>query len=214
MTRITYSRSRNLIIGLFIVTMSLFTTSCGDSKKNMDIPGVDGPALHLDKDNLLISMVFENITLEGGLRYNVPKYPNSYVAIEPDYESAGTLMSMSVSLDDIFDSRLQNLPSEKLPGGRALPGVASGSLPSVAFSIEKFHGMTFYIGPKVFGVFVPTKMDIGSTIITGRYYTGSKRMGNISLVGPDQNGENSGVLLLLDVSKSVEKRLKKLSEKY
>ena len=52
-------------------------------------------------------MVVEGIQLDGGLRYNIPKYPNSYLEISPDLQSVGTLMAISVSLDDIFNDKLQ-----------------------------------------------------------------------------------------------------------
>jgi hypothetical protein len=75
--------------------------------------------------------------------------------------------------------------------------------------------MAFYLGPKFFGVFVPVKLDIGTNnIVTARYYSGKVRAGNISLVGPDENGENSGFVLLLDLSSSVKKRLKRIANKY
>jgi hypothetical protein len=75
--------------------------------------------------------------------------------------------------------------------------------------------MTFYLGSKFFGVFVPVKMNIGTNnIVTARFYSGKVRAGNISLVGPDANGENSGFVLLLDLSSSVKKRLKKIAKKY
>jgi hypothetical protein len=160
-------------------------------------------------------MVFENIQLEGGLRYAIPKYKNSYLEVSPDLQSNGTLMSISVSLDDVFDIGLQSLPAQELPGGRALPGVSTGSLPSVAFSIPRWKNMAFYVGPKFFGVFIPTSLNIGTdNIITARYYTGDKRAGNISLVGADSNGENSGFLLLLDLSTSVKRNLKKIAKKF
>jgi len=209
------TRARNLFVSTLILLSAILGSSCGDGKTSLDIPGVNGPELVLQQDNILISMVFENIQLDGGLRYNIPKYDNSYIAVEPDLQSAGTLMSISVSLQDVFNGDLQLLPPQSLPGGRNLPGVSSGRLPAVAFTIPKWKNMSFYLGPKFFGVFVPVKVDIGQdNIITARYYSGSARAGNISLVGPDANGENSGFVLLLDLSKTVTKRLKKIAKKY
>jgi len=209
------SQTRALLL-IFLMTIGLFSTSCGDgsSGRNMEIPGINGPTVTLSADNVLIAMVFENLIIDGGLRYQIPKYPNSYIEISPDFESGGTLMAVSVSLDDIFGG-VNQLDPQKLPGGRNLPGVASGSLPAVAFSIEKFHNMAFYLGPKVFGIFVPIKkLSIGQTIITTRFYSNSSRVGNLSLVGEDENGENAGLLLMLTMSKSRVKRLKRIARKY
>lgn len=188
-----------------LMTLGLFSTSCGNgtSASNIKIPGVSKSAITLNNDSVLIAMVFESIQLDGGLRYNIPKYPNSYLEISPDLESAGTLMSISIALKDVANTSLQLLDPQSLPGGRALPGVASGRLPAVAFSIEKFRGVSFYVGPKIFGVFIPLKnLGIGNSIITARYFVSSTRVGNISLVGSDANGENSGLLLMLDLSSS------------
>lgn len=192
-----------LLLLLALLSFGFFSTSCGNgtSAANIKIPGVSKSAITLNNDSVLIAFVFDNIHLEAGLRYNIPKYPNSYVEISPDLQSAGTLMSISIALKDFAGSLLQNLDPQSLPGGRALPGVASGRLPAIAFSIEKFKGVGFYVGPKIFGAFIPlTNLGIGNSIFTARYYVSSTRVGNISLVGPDSNGENSGLLLMLDLS--------------
>tara|TARA_R110002049_G_scaffold219962_5_gene391608 strand:+ start:799 stop:1446 length:648 start_codon:yes stop_codon:yes gene_type:complete len=209
----TTARKTKLLVTSLLLSAALISTSCGDGSdgRNITIPGVIGPTVTLVDDNVLISMVFENLQVQGGLRYNIPKYNNSYIELSPDFNSTGTLMAVSVSLKDVFDDDLQQLPPQTLPGGRALPGVVGGRLPAVAFSIPKFNNLGVYIGPKVFGLFVPTgNLGIGQSIATFRFYSSGTRTGNISLVGEDANGENSGVLLLLDMGSSVKKRLKKL----
>lgn len=211
-----FGKSKVLVLST-LLALGLFSTSCGNgtSASNIQVPGVQNMSVKLVQDSVLISMVFQSIQLDGGLRYNIPKYPNSYLEISPDLQSAGTLMAINISLKDVFDTNLQTLDPQSLPGGRALPGVAGGRLPAVAFSIEKFHGMSFYLGPKVFGVFLPLKnLGIGNSIITARYFTGSNRIGNISLVGQDINGENSGLLLMLDMSTSVQSKLKSYAKKF
>lgn len=211
-----FTKSKALVLSA-VLTLGVLSTSCGDgtSAQNIQVPGVNGMSVTLVQDNVLISMVFENLQLDGGLRYNIPKYPNSYLEISPDLQSAGTLMAINLSLKDVLDGRLQTLDPATLPGGRALPGVAGGRLPAVAFSIEKFKNMGFYIGPKLFGVFIPLKnLGIGNTMITARYYTGSNRIGNISLIGEDANGENSGLLLMLDMSTQVRTQLKAVAKKF
>jgi hypothetical protein len=215
MNLLKVSKSKNLLVTALILVSAAFGTSCGEGQSQLSVPGVNGPNLELQQDNLLISMTFENIQLDGGLRYAIPKYENSYVEIGPDLQSTGTLMSISVSLQDVFNGDLQLLPPQSLPGGRNLPGVSSGRLPAVAFTIPKWKNMAFYLGPKFFGVFVPVNLDIGQdNIITARYYSGSARAGNISLVGKDSNGENSGFVLLLDLNSTVKRNLKKIAKKF
>jgi hypothetical protein len=159
-------------------------------------------------------MVLENVQVDGGLRYKVPKYNNTYVEIGPDFQTGGTLLAFSISLDDVFGDFGRLLDPQTLPGGRALPGVLGGSLPAVAFTIEKFHNLTIYIGPKVFGVFVPMKLSMAGTMANFRYYIGTKAAGILSLVGEDENGENSGLLLLINMNNTEAKYLSKVAKKY
>ncbi len=193
----------------------LFTTSCGkNDSSNIEIAGLKGPTVSLLQDNLIISAVFENIQLDGGLRYNIPKYKYSFLEISPDLESNGTMMQVSISLKDLVGGGLDQLDPQKLPGGRNLPGVKAGSLPAVAFSIEKFNNMSLYVGKDVFGVFLPTKVGVDGAIASFRYYIGEKRAGTISVVGSDENGENSGVLLMLDMKGQVKSQLMNIYKKY
>ncbi len=193
----------------------LFATACGkNDSSNIEIVGVKGPKVSLLQDNLLISMVFENVKLDGGLRYNIPKYKYSYLEISPDLESDGTLMSISVSLKDIFGGGLDVLDHQRLPGGRNLPGVRAGALPAVAFSIDKFPNMTFYLGKEVFGIFVPVNTGVDGAIASFRYYVAEKSAGIISIVGKDTNGENSGILLMLDMKGQIKSQLMNVYNKY
>jgi len=203
-------KSRFLLGLVFFFTLTI--QSCGPGN-NMQIPGVEGPYLYLEQDNLLISMVLENVQIEGGGRFAIPKYPNSYFEISPDLQSGGTLLAFYVSLDDIFGN-VGILDPQKLPGGRNLHGVATGALPAVAFSVESLKGIVFYLGPNVFGVFVPLEMGMQGTMITSRFYTGSKYAGTLTLVGEDTNSANSGLLLLLNVNSSVQSYLKGVAAKY
>lgn len=213
---LTHRTPKSLLV-TFLLALSLFTTACGDGEdgRNIDIAGVDGPTVTLQEDNVLISMVFENMHLQGGLRYNIPKYEKSYMEVSPDAQSDGTLVSFSIALDDVFDSDLQRLDPQALPGGRSIPGVASGRLPAVAFTVEEFHNISVYLGDKLFGLFMPKdSLDIGQSIVTARFYSSGDKVGNISLVGSDINGENSGIFLLLDLDRKTKKKLKRINRWY
>jgi len=181
------------------------------STYNLTIPGVSGPNVNILGDTVLISMVFENLRVDGGLRYAVPKYKNSYIEVSPDLQSAGTMMAISVSLEDIFGGGLELLDPLTLPGGRPLPGVKTGRLPAVAFSIEQFKNMAFYLGPQVFGIFIPVRgLNMQGSMVTARFYSAGRRTGNISIIGEDNNGNNGGFLLMLDMNANVKSQLKKL----
>ncbi len=203
-------------ISVMMCALSLAAlVGCGkENTSNIQIEGVKGPTITLSQDNVLISMVFENMQLDGGLRYVIPKYKYSYLEISPDLQSAGTLMTVSIGVKDLIDGNLETLDPQKLPGGRNLPGVASGALPAVAFSIEKFNNMTVYAGKDVFGLFVPAKVGVDGAIASFRYYVGDKKAGTISLIGRDENGANDGILLLLDMKGQVKTKLKTMYNKY
>jgi hypothetical protein len=75
------------LVTLATTTTLLFATSCGkNDSSNIEIAGIKGPKVSLLQDNLIISAVFENIQLDGGLRYNIPKYKYSFLEISPDLE--------------------------------------------------------------------------------------------------------------------------------
>ncbi len=210
------ANTKNFLLTM-LIALSVFSTSCGDgsSSANLQIPGVKGPTVTMQQDNVLISIVMENLELQGGLRYSIPKYQHSYIEISPDLQSNGTLLSVYISLKDVFDGNLDLLDPQALPGGRPLPGVASGKLPAVAFTIQKLRNVSFYLGPKLFGIFMPINLDIGTNnIISARFYSGKIRAGNLSMVGKDEMGENSGFLLLLDMGNSTKKRLKSVYKRY
>ena len=203
-----------IISAIAIFTLG-FASSCeNNSTSNIQIAGIQGPSVSLLQDNLLVSMVFENVQLDGGLRYNIPKYKYSYLEISPDLQSNGTLMTISISMKDIIEGGLDQLDPQKLPGGRNLPGVAGGSLPAVAFSIEKFHNMSFYLGKNIFGIYVPTTVGVDGAIASFRYYINQKAAGTISLVGNDESGQNSGVLLMINLTGTTKSKMMSIYKKY
>lgn len=190
---------RKSILTMLLGISLLVLGSCKPEVPNFEIEGVDGPHVNIIGGTLFISTVFENLMIDGGARIMVPDYPGSYVEIGPDLQSDGTLMSVSVDMSDIFDGNATSLDPQTLPGGRPLPGTVEGQLPATAFTLEDFHNMTFYIGPEIFGVFFPKKMDLAGSMIGYRYYINGERAGLIYIVGDDANGENGGFLLMLDL---------------
>ena len=89
----------------------------------------------------------------------------------------------------------------------AEPGVAPSALSELILNDPAFISVVAVC------VFIPVNLGIDNAIATFRYYVGEKRMGNISLVGTDSNGENGGILLLLDMNSSVRKKLKKIAKR-
>lgn len=198
---------RSLILAM-LMSFALFLTGCGNGgTANIQIPGVAGPTVKLEAQNIVIDVVFEKIMMEGGLHYAIPQLEDSFVDLSADPTTGGTHMAFTVSIAGLLKGYGAGVDPLKLPGGRLLPGVASGALPAVAFTVEKFQNVTFYIGKDVFGFFVPCDVGFDANIASFRYYIGDKRGGNISMVGRDVDGANSGILLLLDMNNQVKGKL-------
>jgi len=186
-----------------IATMILLLTACGGgNNKNPQIDGVTGPNVSMVNGMIVTSMVFQNIVIDGGATIPIPKYPNSSFQIGPDFQSSGTLLSLSLSVEDFLGNQGVGLDPQTLPGGRLLPGVVGGALPAIAVAIPNLNNSVLYVGPEVIGLFVPfEKLDLSGAIITFRFFNSERNpVGNISLVGSDANEKNAGILLLMDPS--------------
>jgi hypothetical protein len=174
----------------------------GTDGTNTSIDGVDGPNVSVSNGYVMMNFVFKNVNIDGGATIPVPNFDGSSIYVGPDFSSGGLLLQVSVRAVDFFDGQNLDLDPQFLPGGRPLPTVGGGSLPSVAVTVPQLHDTVFYIGKDVLGFFVPydgIKLD-GAIISSNFYDTAKKKVGTLSVVGADEHGENSGILLLLSTS--------------
>ncbi|MEK6577864.1 MAG: hypothetical protein AABZ55_01440 [Bdellovibrionota bacterium] len=197
-------RSPKTQVLAILIVASLGISSCGKgSNKNVLIDGVDGPRVNFVDNKLTMSVILKQVTIDFGLRIQIPKLPNSYVEVGPDFQSAGYMISVGIDANDLkalTHDGFNTLDPTSLPGGRPLPGVVEGQMPGLAVEIPKWHNLAFYFGADVFGTFVPVKLPIKDVIGTFRFYDGAgDRIGNISVVGKDANDKNSGFLLLVNL---------------
>jgi hypothetical protein len=190
-------------------TMASLAVSCGDQPQLPEIQGVKGPFFNVMDGKVLISMTLEQMSIIGGARIPLEKLPNSYVEVTPA-QFGGTFFQVALSLEEIEGTDWTLVDPQALPGGRPLPGVVGGQLPSFAVTVPDLADSTFYVSKKVFGFFLPMKVDAAGALITFRLYMQDKHIGNISVVGQDQNGEHSGLLLLLNLNNSGKAQLKAL----
>lgn len=192
------------VLSSLAILSVLVLTACGGSGSgsNPKIDGIDGPHVSVVNGSVFLSVVFKNMAIDGGATIPIPKYPGSTFQIGPDFQSGGTLLSMAIAVPDFLGNQGAGLDPQTLPGGRMLPGVASGSLPAIAVEIPSFHNSVLYVGPSVIGMFTPFKgLDMAGSIVTFRFYgSDNNAVGNLSLVGSDASGENSGLLVLMDPS--------------
>jgi len=186
------------------VLMAITLTACGgaSSGKNPVIQGVTGPDVEVVNGRLILSMVFNDIHIDGGATIPIPKYPNSSIQVGPDFQSAGTLLVLTISVSDFLGDHGTFFNPQTLPGGRPLPGIAAGVIPAIAITVPQLMNMSFYVGPDVLGVFVPfNKLNLQGAIVSFRFYNkAGAAVGMISLVGSDANGANAGILALVQAN--------------
>jgi len=205
-----FSKSKMFILAL-VVSMSMFATSCGNGNgvggSSLQIPGVNGPTINLVGMDVVISMTITAFTIDIGGSYYIPNFPNSSIEVSPSESGSGTLVSVSVNLNDILGNNIQNLSEMTLPGGRPLPSVAAGQLPASAFTIPAWDNVVVYLGPTVFGVFIPVPGMIQGAIVTASYKVSGTTLGTLSLVGSDSNKQNGGFLLLINITNTLKNDL-------
>lgn len=192
---------KNMKVASLAVLMAITLTACGGSGKgvNTKIDGITGPDVELVNGRLVLSMVFNNIAIDGGATIPIPKYPNSSVQVGPDFQSSGTLLVLTVSVSDFVKDKGTFFDPQTLPGGRPLPSVAAGKLPAVAVQVPQLFNSVLYVGPEVLGFFVPfKKLDLAGSILTFRFHNkAGEPVGILGLVGSDAQGKNAGVLALM-----------------
>jgi hypothetical protein len=180
--------------------------SCkGGNGQNVQVAGIKGPTVTMVDNKFLMSIVFETVDFDGGVRIPLhpQKMPNSYIEVGPDFASNGLLMVLAVDVADIAvltGGAIVPLDPLTLPGGRPLPGVSQGFLPGIAVTVPKWKNTAFYVGKSVFGAFIPLPIPLSQIVGTFRFYDGhGNRVGNLSVVGKDEAGKNSGLLVLIDL---------------
>lgn len=187
-------------MGLAVIA-AITLSACGGTGAgvNPSIDGVVGPDVELVNGRLVLSMVFKNLQIDGGATIPIPKYPNSSVQVGPDFQSAGTLLVLTVSVTDFLGDKGTFFNPQTLPGGRPVPSVASGSLPAVAIQVPQLFNSVFYVGPQVLGFFVPfNKLDLAGSILTFRFHNkAGEAVGILGLVGSDSTGKNAGILAMI-----------------
>jgi hypothetical protein len=192
---------KNMKVASLMALVAITLTGCGGSGKgvNTKIDGITGPDVELVNGRLVLSMVFNNINVDGGATIPIPKYPNSSVQVGPDFQSSGTLLVLTVNVADFIKDKGTFFDPQTLPGGRPLPSVAAGKLPAVAVQVPQLFNSVLYVGPEVLGFFVPfQKLDLAGSILTFRFHNkAGEAVGILGLVGSDAQGKNAGILALM-----------------
>jgi hypothetical protein len=177
---------------------------------NPVLENIVGPNVVNNDGNLVMSMVFKNLSLDGGIGFKVPKLSNSYFNISPDVQSQGTLIQFTIDARDIANMMGGVIPMDPLtlPGAhhRPLPVIANGVLPGFAFEVNALGHTVFYGGKNLFGAFIPVKLGLKDVMGTFKF-SGKDKAGNgatvgtISIIGEGPDGwkvDASGILLMFN----------------
>jgi hypothetical protein len=201
-----------------VVTAALLVAtaaSCkGGTGQNVAVEGIDGPHVTFVDGKFMMTVVFKQVDFDGGIRVPLhpQKLPNSYIEIGPDFQSNGLLLVLAVDVNDIAiltGGAVIPLDPLTLPGGRPLPGVSTGWLPGLAVVVPRWRNTAFYVGKSLFGAFIPMPIPLQQIIGTFRFYDGQgNRVGNLSIVGQDEEKKNSGILVLIDLKGAVGNKVK------
>lgn len=194
-------------LGVLAVSASLLafagcnTTTGGNT---WSIEGVDGPTLTYTNNIATVAATIENVTIDVGATIAIPEMPHSTFEVAPNVQG-GLLIQITLDPADVVALAGGNsLPPGDLPGGRPLPGISGGTMPQEAAQIPALGNTVFYIGSNVWGVFVPVgHFDTDQVMGTFSYYDKTNNLaGEISVVGNDSTGQNSGFLLMIDIPKA------------
>ena len=196
--------TRSLLLGV----VALIAVSCGSQPTVPEIPGMKGPFFNVLDGKVLISMTFDNLQIIGGGRFPLSKMPNSFIELAPG-QTGGTFLQVSLDVIDVDSTDWGLVDPNALPGGRPLPGVVGGRLPSIAVNVPSLNNTTFYVSKQIFGFFIPMKTGT-PVFLTFPIFMQEKHVGNVSLVGEDQRGENGGMLMLMNLDRDSKARLQKL----
>jgi len=185
----------SLIFGLALI----FSSSCLKQGETPKIPGVDGPKINVVNGKIVVSVRLENLELPVGVNLPISsKLEGAKIGVNPDIIDGGTLIQATfdtASLDtDVFDV----VPAHVMPNGEPFPFLTGGELPAFAVHVPEALDMTFYASKKVFGFFLPIKLNGNITFdVPFRLKIGGQNVGIISAIGNNSEGVGSGVMLLL-----------------
>ena len=113
---------------MMILTLALLVaTSCGNSPKLPEIPGVKGPVFNLLDGKVMVTVKLLRANLNVGARVPIPKTKASSFEVSPNLEDGGTLVVFSLDIEDLKDMNIGVGDGNTLPDGRAIPGIPGGT---------------------------------------------------------------------------------------
>lgn len=173
--------------------VSLIFVFGGAEKCNWFAPKIKLPDVKLtfgDPITLTIPLKGQEILI--GAKRDIPDLTGAFVELIPQVGNTPASVFLSVPSKE-FDSPAFRLRDPgTLPGGRPLPKIADGKLPSVALVVPQWNNIVFYLGLEVAGIFTPTKgkePDVQLTLPISD--NAGRNIGFITRI-PQENGGNGG----------------------
>ena len=196
---------------MMILTLALLVaTSCGNSPKLPEIPGVKGPVFNLLDGKVLVTVKLLRANLNVGARVPIPKTKASSFEVSPNLEDGGTLVVFSLDIEDLKDMNIGVGDGNTLPDGRAIPGIPGGTLTDSLRVDTELLDMSFYFHKSLFGFYIPLGWNTNGF---GGYWNvviNDKNIGLLGAVSSNDQGHGAGFILFLRLQQLKSKEFQKL----
>lgn len=196
---------------MMILTLALLVaTSCGNSPKLPEIPGVKGPLFNLLDGKVMVTVKLLRANLNVGARVPIPKTKASSFEVSPNLEDGGTLVVFSLDIEDLKDMNIGVGDGNTLPDGRAIPGIPGGTLTDSLRVDTELLDMSFYFHKSIFGFYIPLGWNTNGF---GGYWNvviNDKNIGLLGAVSSDDQGHGAGFILFLRLQQLKSKEFQKL----
>ena len=195
---------------MFLTLALLVATSCGNSPKLPEIPGVKGPVFNLLDGKVLVTVKLLRANLNVGARVPIPKTKASSFEVSPNLEDGGTLVVFSLDIEDLKDMNIGVGDGNTLPDGRAIPGIPGGTLTDSLRVDTELLDMSFYFHKSLFGFYIPLGWNTNGF---GGYWNvviNDKNIGLLGAVSSNDQGHGAGFILFLRLQQLKTKEFQKL----
>jgi hypothetical protein len=196
---------RKLLCNLCFLAALILLPACGNQSGSSE-PGIKGVGkftYSVSAGRAYLSVVFESLSMDVGARVPLSKPEGGYIELSPDFQSAGTLVAVSVPLSSLFKDH-RDLPVVGLPDGRAIPGVRGGALGAAAVELPVIGLSYFYLSADAYGIFFPVNLPDVPVLVSSKVKDDKGNLLGI-IWGIPKNGKatQSGVLFLFPVDGGV-----------
>ena len=196
---------------MMILTLALLVaTSCGNSPKLPEIPGVKGPVFNLLDGKVMVTVKLLRANLNVGARVPIPKTKASSFEVSPNLEDGGTMVVFSLDIEDLKDMNIGVGDGNTLPDGRAIPGIPGGTLTDSLRVDTELLDMSFYFHKSLFGFYIPLGWNTNGF---GGYWNvviNDKNIGLLGAVSSNDQGHGAGFILFLRLQQLKSKEFQKL----